>query len=102
MRKIEWEDGGGYFTLQIPENIIQECSHGGECYHDCVKNIKKISWRGIDPTRLHACLSDYSDWVDRMDPKNLSKEDILDLKVRVLWVACGDILDNPDDYDYKI
>ena len=35
---------GENFNIKIPENIVEECSHVGECYYDCLDNISRVKF----------------------------------------------------------
>jgi hypothetical protein len=99
MKYFIWFDSSGIVNLvNIPETIVEKCSHAGECYADCLESLPELDWANFNPRETLEALKTYSDWVDYMDKENLTEADIQELKIKILWIACIEIKENPSLY----
>ena len=86
-----WTDSYGFIELNITKAQARTGHHQGQCDQDIadlrrVPSIKKQLDR-LDPDRVREVLRDYGAW----DDDELSDHDAnLD---RLLWIACGDIVE---------
>ena len=87
-----WTDSHGFIELNITKAQAHTGHHQGPCDRDIAElrrlpSIKKQLDR-LGPARLREVLRDYGAW----DQAELSDHDAnLD---RILWIACGDIVEN--------
>jgi hypothetical protein len=69
--------------------------HSGDCQDDVLNLMNepyiKEQLDEIDPEKLKTELEEYGTW----DDKELSNHE--DNKMRILWLACGDIVDNLEE-----
>lgn len=83
-----WSAGSGRIELSISEEIAHLCSHPGPCDEDIERCMRlpeiKEQLDKIDPKLLAKEISEYSDWDCEDHNTNL---------MRLLWIACGDILE---------
>ena len=97
MRKYHWQAGSGRaLRLVLNKSDIEAGSHSGACDDSVayLRTLPRIAKQldAMDAQTLSAELKDYGAWDDseRADhDANLS---------RILWLACGDIRENPIDY----
>lgn len=86
-----WTIGNGTIELDIPKKIASLCSHSGSCDNDINKAMKmpiiKKQLDKINPNDLASELKEYGAW-DEIELSNHEEN-----KARILWIACGDILD---------
>jgi hypothetical protein len=86
-----WTNSSGLITLNISKADAAGASHQGRCDDDVDALSRKPSiarqLAKIDPDTLKADLREYGAW----DDDDLSDHDA-NLQ-RVLWLACGDIVD---------
>ena len=88
---MHWNDSYGFIGLNITKAQAHMGHHQGQCDQDIadlrrVPSIKKQLDR-LDPDRVREVLRDYGAW----DDAELSDHDAnLD---RLLWIACGDIVE---------
>lgn len=73
--------------LKLTKQLIEECSHAGECIHDVeawleVPKIKN-QFKLLSPENIAAHLEGYGAW----NEEDLSDHEMN--KVRLLWVAAG-------------
>jgi hypothetical protein len=97
MRTFQWSDGSGLLLLELTEEVVNTCSHQGQCdadveatRHNCPEVETQL--KALDPDRVRKCLKEYGAWSDK-DLESI--EDCLD---RILWIACGDCKENPEFY----
>lgn len=86
-----WTTGSGRIELNITKAQAEACSHAGPCDRD-VKALSDVpaiarQLRKIDPALLASELGEYGAW----NSEEL-KDHAQNLQ-RMLWIACGDILD---------
>jgi len=86
-----WTDSYGFIELNITKAQAYTGHHQGQCDQDIedlrrVPSIKKQLDR-LDPDRVREVLRDYGAW----DDDELSDHD--DNLDRLLWIACGDIVE---------
>jgi len=76
---------GENFNIKIPENIVEECSHVGECYYDCLDNISRVKF----PSReiIISELKETGGWLYQ----DLLTMSLKELQVKFLWVICCNI-----------
>lgn len=84
-----WTSSSGRIELKITKKQAAQCTHPSDCEHD-VKELKRKAaiYRQMDkiaPELLAAELSEYGAW-DNEELKDHEQN-----KVRLLWLACGDI-----------
>jgi hypothetical protein len=78
--------------LEIPAEAIADCSHSGACDADVAFWAERIDFSGLDPENLKCELAEYGAW---------DAEELADHEMncqRMLWLACGDIQENPEMY----
>lgn len=87
-----------YFNGESGEEIVkmtldqaQQCSHQGDCEDDVKANLDKVTWL-TDDKGLKRLLKQTGAW-DDLDEVSSER-----LKIRALWLAAGDISENPKDY----
>jgi hypothetical protein len=92
-----WQAGSGRpLTLRLSLDDAQSCSHQGWCDQD-VADLLRLD-RIIDqvamwePEILAAELGEYGAWdVSELTDHDTNVE-------RMIWIACCDVSENPDDY----
>jgi hypothetical protein len=92
--KYSWQAGSGRnITLDINTYWVDVCSSPGPCDNavvealedpDIIEQVKM--W---DQEELADELSEYTDWDVSDHRENIE---------RMLWIACGDIRESPEDY----
>lgn len=86
-----WSTGSGRIELNITKSIAAKCSHSGSCDADVKEAIQlaaiKKQLSKIDPKLLADELDEYGAWSE--EELNNHEEN----KERLLWIACGDILE---------
>lgn len=76
------------FTLALPDEAINACSHQGDCYEDCKAWSTKISRPSeITPTKLACELSEYGSWT--LDELQDDQENW----IKLLWIAACQLKD---------
>ena len=75
--------------LELPESVVDQCSHSGDCFPDIVECIKipmiENQLKALDPEKLAKELKEYGAW----EPEQLAiHEDNLQ---RILWIAACNI-----------
>lgn len=89
-------DGNGYIELEIPNDIVNTCYHGGECVCDIENALKddfiRAQMDDISDERLIASLSEV--WHDTEDITNADRHTN---EMRALWIACGNIIEDNID-----
>jgi|688.fasta_scaffold43551_9 hypothetical protein len=89
-----WTSSCGRIELNITLNNAKKACHTGECEMDVIALSEKVSIKRqtklIDKDILSSVLSEYGAW-DQSDLKDHQQNII-----RLLWLACGDLV---DDYD---
>jgi hypothetical protein len=87
-----WSSACGKIELNITLNNAKKASHQGECYNDVKllseKQSIKRQTKLIDKNDLIAVLSEYGAW------DNVQLQDHNENIIRLLWIACGDIVEN--------
>jgi hypothetical protein len=87
-----YTSGSGRIELNITRNIAEMCSHSGSCDNDVNAAMEIPSIRRqlnkIDPVVLANELREYGAWDDE-ELKDHSAN-----LARILWIACGDIVEN--------
>lgn len=80
-----------HLELEIDISDANACSHSGDCGDDVMELLGRDYIRNqfakIDPDAIRKELREYGAW----DDEQLSNE--ADNEMRILWVACGDIVD---------
>jgi hypothetical protein len=85
----KWFDDYGNLIKDIPQEIISECSHQGDCYFDCKKWIKEIDFNV--PRQLSIdWLREFGAWTI----EELNSLDDMEIAIQVLWIACSDLKEN--------
>ena len=84
-----WFDNYGHFIGHIPEEAIKDCSHPGECCHDCEAWVEDL---GFTVPREQAI--DYLLELGAWKSEELQAKDNKELAILVLWIACGEIQEN--------
>lgn len=92
----EWSDGMGLIYLSLTDEEVHSGYHTGQCDED-VQALSQNASIGkqlgaIMPDTLCRVLREYGAW----SPEELTDHDA-NLQ-RLLWLACGDCFDSPDDY----
>jgi hypothetical protein len=86
-----WSTGSGRIELNITKTIAANCSHSGSCDVDVKEamqiNAIKRQLNKLNPNLLANELREYGAW----DEEELSDHEAN--KMRILWIACGDISD---------
>lgn len=90
-----WTTGNGRVELEIRRTDARAASHPGDCESD-VRELSQVPYvakqlREIDPVALRLELKEYGAW-DANELANHTQN-----LQRVLWLACGDIVDGSCD-----
>lgn len=95
-RRLYWTDGSGCLSLRISLADAESACHSGDCSAD-VQALRETA--GIarqvdawDADTLRETLAEYGAW----DAAELADDE--QNRLRMLWIACGDVTENPDDY----
>lgn len=94
---LTWQAGSGRrLSLTLTLDDAEGCSHPGRCDPDVsdLMSLDRInqqleSW---DPQELSAELAEYGAW----DSTELADREAN--LTRMVWLACCDVAENPDDY----
>jgi hypothetical protein len=94
MKTYEWTDGMGYMILEFNQEQVDVCSHQGERYDDCAVVANEIDdqLRGYENHEKVSILSETCVWSE----DELTDENENDIKI--VWIACCDISEEPDRY----
>lgn len=97
MKTFTWFDGTyGDCNVTLTLDQAESASHAGQCDHDVceLSRVPSIAaaLAAISPESAVRCLSGYGAW----DAGELSDHD-QNLQ-RILWLAAGDIIEQPDTY----
>jgi lauroyl/myristoyl acyltransferase len=91
-----YASSGRGIQLYLTEDEAKEGNHVGDCAEDVkyLSNLPHIreQLNRIDPDILAEELSEYTDWDTKDHEENLQ---------RLMWIACGDIQEFPEDYEYS-
>jgi hypothetical protein len=84
-----WTDSSGRVTLKISKALAKDASHQGDC-EDSVREAMRKPYLAkqldaLNMDHVRAYLSELGAW----DEDELEDEDMC--KVRLVWLACGDI-----------
>lgn len=90
-RKYWWASGSGRIELQIPEEAIGDCCHQGQCDDDVAYWAPLLGLDAIDRKVIERELQEYGAWGD------LATVDLKTLHERLVWIACCDLHDTPDE-----
>jgi hypothetical protein len=85
----QWFDEQGFFVGELPKDCIHDCTHSGDCTDDLKRWVIVLGFR-VPRERSIAYLKEYGAW----DVEELESMDDEELSMKVLWLACGDIVDN--------
>jgi hypothetical protein len=78
----------GNIELDLPEELLLECHHQGQCDVDCAYWAEQIDWTQQPPhEELVKALAEYGAWSD----EELAV--FQDTRERVLWLAAGQYQD---------
>lgn len=95
MKKYYYYSSIYMIPLELTKEHVEMGSHQGECYYDIIEIMKEKDiekqLENIDQEELKRELMEI--W---------SKEDLVDHKenlAKFLWIACGDIHENPELYE---
>lgn len=90
-----WSSSSGRIELELTQDDIETGYHQGQCDDDIayLRQQPHISKQldAIDPDLLRRELAEWGAW----DDEELADHD--DNLSRILWLACGDLFDNPSD-----
>jgi hypothetical protein len=89
-----WCSGSGRIELQLTLDQARSASHQGRCDDDVLTLSRDIASQisTIDPADLTRELREYGAWDDtELADHNQNLQ-------RILWLAAGDIVENPQDY----
>ena len=94
MNRYEWIDGMGSMQLTFTHAQMRACSHQGDCEVDCKAVAGEIAGQLAEYSNQAKIdvLSEFGAW----DETELENE--VDNDLRLVWIACCDIADDPDDY----
>lgn len=85
----------GRIELQLTQDDVDTGYHQGACDSDIadLRRVPRIAAQldAIDPALLRSELKEYGAW----DADDLADHDAN--QSRILWLACGDLFDNPSD-----
>jgi len=90
--RLYWTCGSGKLDLQLTLEDAESGHHQGECEDD-VRALRRLPYvaeqlRAWDPEHVRDELRGYGAW----EEDDLADEDLNE--VRMLWLACGDIVEN--------
>ena len=85
----------GLIELQLTQDDVDAGYHSGACDDDiaCLRREPRIAAQldALDPALLRAELKEWGAW----DAEQLADHD--ENLSRILWLACGDLYDNPSN-----
>lgn len=90
--QIEWSSSSGSLALSLTLEDAQSGYHQGDCEND-VRGLRRLPYvreqlAAWDPDSVRSELREYGAW----DENELEDDDMNE--VRMLWLACGDIVDS--------
>ena len=84
-------DGNGYVELEIPNDMVNTCYHGGECAYDVENALTddfiREQFDNISDEQLIRSLSEV--WDNTEDIVNADRHVN---EMRALWIACGNVI----------
>lgn len=96
MNTFQWTDSHGFMVLEITGEQAETASHPGQCDNDVLhlsqspEIAKQLA--ALDAETVRKVLTGYGAW------NKLDLADHAQNLQRLLWLACGDITDNPELY----
>ena len=94
MKKYQWMDGSGR-ECGLPVMTMNDAEYGyhtGECVHFINELMENIDMSNIDIEQSRRVLTEYG--IEDIQEKNEHE-----IKELILWIACGDISENPEIYE---
>lgn len=87
-----WYDGeSGNPIVRVKQHQADACDHQGACDDDVAAYVDRVEWIG-DSDTIRAALKQYGAWEDdELDDDEKNKH-------LALWLAAGDIREQPDMY----
>lgn len=90
-----WTDGSGLLELKLSPEEASSGYHSGDC-EDSVRGLLslpqiKAQMEALPMEAVRAHLREYGAW----DEEELADDDMC--LVRTLWLACADLVDNPQE-----
>jgi len=89
-----WSTSSGRITLELSIARAKACLHSGPCDNDVMCHAQaseiKCQLDSIDNDTLISELEEYGAWTK----EELQAEDRQDNLERLLWIACGDVMDD--------
>lgn len=94
MKDFTWSDGSGKIYLDFTQTQVDACSHSGECYHDCLYASQEIQDQldAIDKQDKIDVLMETGAW----DETDLQDDE--ETNIKLVWIACNDVSEDPDFY----
>lgn len=89
--KYWWTSSSGRIEFQLDREVIKACSHPGPCDAD-VEYFQPLLNLNLDRETMINELSEYGAWSEEELDLLTNNE----LEQKILWIACGDIQDDPD------
>ena len=77
-----------YLEFELPIEAVNDCSHQGECYHDCQHWQKELNLN-LDRESMIKELSEYGAW----SGDELNGLDDAELEIKLIWIGAGNIQD---------
>ena len=82
----------GVETVRLSQEAVDACSHSGDCAADVAYWVDKVEWLA-SREQLVEHLVEYGAWED------LNEVDLDTLRERALWLAAGEISEEPEHYE---
>jgi hypothetical protein len=80
---------GYYIGPTIPNHVVKDCSHVGECFEDVEYWQKELDFQ-VPRAMAIKWLREFGAWL----PSELEEMGDVELAQKVLWLACCDIREN--------
>lgn len=91
--RVLYCDGeSGREVVRLTREQAAQMSHSGDCLSDVKDCMGSVEWLADDEA-LRKMLRGYGAWDD------LETAGTETLRERALWIAAGDVSENPDDYE---
>ena len=94
MKKYQWMDGSGR-ECGLPVMTMYHAKHGyhaGECVYSINELMADIDMSNVNIEQSRKILTDYG-------IEDIHEKTEHEIKELILWIACGDISENPEIYE---
>lgn len=98
-KKAWYTSSSGRIELEINLEHAEMCSHSGDCEHNVKRLLQypyiKAQLKKLSNDVLKGELLEYGAWNDQ------ELNNHADNQIRILWIACGDIMENANNYNIQ-